>query len=103
MNVPYVYGIAMILFGTLFLVKTQGGITSLYCDIEKLIPCLQYGDPAVRPPTRDSECCRNIHEQEPCLCMFWRDPEFQEEFDTPGAARVARFCRITLPNAAICG
>ncbi|XP_022955891.1 non-specific lipid-transfer protein 2-like [Cucurbita moschata] len=63
------------------------------CNPSELSPCL----PAITsstPPT--SSCCQKMVEQTPCLCGYFKNPEFKPY--VTGGKRVAAACGLTVPE-----
>ncbi|XP_074369761.1 non-specific lipid-transfer protein 2-like [Apium graveolens] len=65
------------------------------CDVNSLHACLPViKDPSLHPTT---ECCTNLKNQQPCFCIFLKDPKFQAYFDSPGATKLGSACAVHAP------
>ncbi|GAA0175795.1 hypothetical protein LIER_28903 [Lithospermum erythrorhizon] len=62
------------------------------CDATKLAPCLPAFQDGSAPT---SSCCKNLKEQEPCLCQFAKDPNYKKYVDSPNSKKIAAACKVT--------
>ena len=101
MKLSYVYRVALTLVLAILLVKFHVSM-AVDCDIMELKPCLDYLDRGSPAPSPDSECCHKLHQQESCLCDFVKNPKYRRYFKYPEAKRIAKVCRITIPDPKTC-
>ncbi|KAK8518900.1 hypothetical protein V6N13_017835 [Hibiscus sabdariffa] len=68
---------------------------AVICNPTELRPCT----PALTTPADPTPiCCSKLHEQQPCLCEYMRNPGLKPYVDSPNARRVASFCKIPWPQ-----
>ncbi|KAL1566633.1 Bifunctional inhibitor/lipid-transfer protein/seed storage 2S albumin superfamily protein [Salvia divinorum] len=65
------------------------------CNPEALASCLGF---IVYGSTLSQECCRNLKEQQPCYCQYYKDPILQQFIQSPNAEKLTRACNLTNPT-----
>ncbi|WOG92888.1 hypothetical protein DCAR_0312165 [Daucus carota subsp. sativus] len=66
------------------------------CNIASLAPCLPVIlNPSLQPT---AECCTNLVAQEPCFCIFIKDPRFKGYVNSPGAKKLQAACGVQPPK-----
>lgn len=68
------------------------------CNVMDLIDCLPAFTSTAQPT---DECCKKLKEQEPCFCVFIKDPIFEHYFNSPEAKKVEDKCEISVPKCQI--
>lgn len=65
------------------------------CNISVLAPCL----PVIKNPQLmpTPECCADVVTQQPCLCVYIKDPRYKVYVDSPGAKKIMAVCGIQPP------
>jgi len=74
---------------------SAGGASAQQCNPTQLAVCA----PAVingSPPT--ASCCSNLRAQEPCFCLYARNPAYRSYINSPNARRTLTTCGIAIPN-----
>ncbi|GAA0169322.1 hypothetical protein LIER_23838 [Lithospermum erythrorhizon] len=82
----------------LFLVLLLSGVhisKAVTCDVTQLSPCL---GAITSSSTPSSLCCTRIQNQKPCLCRYLKNPFLSQYVNSPGAKKVASYCRVPYPN-----
>ncbi|KAK1301469.1 hypothetical protein QJS10_CPB12g00471 [Acorus calamus] len=68
---------------------------SVTCDPNELQSCA----PAILfGTTPSSTCCQKLREQQPCFCVYVRDPAYKDLITSPNALSTAQKCGVTQPN-----
>ncbi|KAH7851158.1 hypothetical protein Vadar_007865 [Vaccinium darrowii] len=65
------------------------------CNVMELSPC---GD-AIRtaaPPSK--ACCDKLKEQQPCLCIYIKDPKFSGYVNSPNSKKIEIACGTPKPK-----
>ncbi|XAR71383.1 hypothetical protein NMG60_11028610 [Bertholletia excelsa] len=83
-----------LLGAALVLVVAAGVTEAVTCDPTELRPCaLAMTTPL--PPSK--QCCKKFTEQVPCLCGYYKDPNFKQYVNVAKAQSVASKCGVSLP------
>lgn len=68
---------------------------AMECNISVLAPCL----PVIKNPKLmpTPECCADLVTQQPCFCVYIKDPRYKAYVDSPGAKKLLAVCGLQTP------
>lgn len=72
------------------------------CDSKKLEPCDPFFESRAAPPKPDSECCKNIKEEDGCYCEFLKDAKYCKLLTSPQAKIVGDAWGVPTPDPSTC-
>ncbi|CAL0326024.1 unnamed protein product [Lupinus luteus] len=78
----------------MLLVELSFKVDAVNCDPEELRPCFRALTGDVTP---SGACCRNLKEQQPCICKYRLDPKLGMLANSTRARIVAASCAVLYP------